>query len=147
MAHLLSPGLLGRHVLRSAHDRPCRGQPRFLGCPGYAKVGQRHPLPIADHDIRRFDVAVDKLALVSIIQGIGEGTQYAQGLVRRQCASLADMVGQCLPFEVLHDKVELLFFLPHIVHCDDIGMFDPRGGPGLAQEALHKALLPDQVRR
>ena len=61
MIHRLPLGLLRRHVLRRAGDRPGLGQAGVVGRPGQPEVGHLDPLDaVLQQDVRRLDVPVDQ---------------------------------------------------------------------------------------
>ena len=67
--------LLGRHVGERAHQHTGHG-PRGFKDPGNAKIHHLHRTVLVDHDVARFDVAVNNAPLMGVV----EGTTSLQGV-------------------------------------------------------------------
>ncbi|MBT2476881.1 hypothetical protein J7E94_01015 [Streptomyces sp. ISL-94] len=107
---------------------------------GDAEVEQDQPVGgLPDHDVARFDVAVDEVAGVYGDQCVAELGGPGQGVGRGQPVPLGDGGAQGAALDELGDQVEVpgsgYLGLVHIVDADDVRIVDGREVPGLAQEA------------
>ena len=75
-------GLFGRHILRRAHNGAgLREGGPFRGA-HQAKVHQGDMTILCDHDVGRFDVAVNDPTLVGVIEGVRDLMNNAVDLVQ-----------------------------------------------------------------
>ena len=113
----LAPRLFRRHVRRRAQHLTLRRHGDLTGLAlGQAEVHQVRHVPLVQHDVGRFDIAVDDAALVGVLQGVRHGGKEGGGLGRRrpprrqqvrQRASvneIADKKGQSLVLADLVDR-------------------------------------------
>ena len=128
-------GLLGRHVARRAHDRPGAGVAAVavLQALGQAEVGDlRNPLGAQEH-VRGFQVAVDHVALVGVVQRPGQRLDQAGGLLRAPRA-----VGQggrhAAAIDVFEREERVPLVLADLENLHDVGMLQPGDRLGLDTE-------------
>ncbi len=128
--------LLGRHVLRRAHD--VAGGGHRLPAPALrdAEVHEaRHPVLVA-HDVRRLEVAVDDPRLVDGLQALRHLDGHVVALGGRQGALVAQDVLEVDPLDELHRDVEEPAVLAVVVDGADVLVADLAGETDLALEAL-----------
>ena len=153
MVELEPERLLGAHVARRAEHLAELGARRGalgaravrLGHAGDAEIEDLGgPAAIAEHDVRRLDVAVDDAEPVGIIERAGDlGADPGDGLERHP-ARLAQMLVERDAVEQFHGDIGKAVRLADVVDGDDVGVRERAGGPGLAQEAADQAdILPE----
>ncbi len=133
-------GLLGREVLRGAHDRP--GQRHVGGAgAGDAEVGDLGATLLVEDHVVGLDVAVDDAAPVGEAGGEQDLHDDVDRIAGRQRAVLAHDRLQRASRQVLHRDVVGAVPLAAIEHGDHIGVGEPGGAGGLAAEALDELLV------
>ena len=90
---------------------------------------------LGEHDVARFQIAVDYPALVSFLQALADLDPILQHLFWRQ-RSLCEAVGQGLAFEVLHDQEIGPVLVADVMQGADVGVIQRRNGAGFALESL-----------
>ena len=135
--HLLAPGLLRRHVGRRADDTPFLCEPVHVTREGEPEVGQLYLARVGNHDVGRFQVAVNHTMSVGVLQR------------PRHCQHDRCQLGRCQPpllrqqflegpaFDKLRGDVEVIL-RPEVVHRDDARMLEPRLQQRLPPEPLHQ---------
>ena len=103
--------------------------------PGDAEVGQPG-VALPQEDVLRLDVAVDHVAAVGVLQGVGDAAGDADGVAHREPAFAAEAVAEGAGLDVGHDVPEVAFILARVVDRQDVGMVEPGGELDLAVEAL-----------
>ena len=114
--------------------------------PGGTEVQEPGPAVGEDHDIVRADVPVDDVRLMDILQGLHDGLQQLQQLLRLHGAGAADPLRQGLAMEVLHDDIGGIVLLEAAADMDHRRLILEFGqGPGFPQEPglTGGILLPD----
>lgn len=152
----LAFGLLRRHVRRRAQHNAVP-RPRGVGIHvderGHAEIEQlRHALR-GNHDVARFQVAVQNARAVSLLEAFRDLPRDAQRLLRREARCAADeSIGQRLPFDELQNQI----VGADVVDLADIGvversnrarfLLEPVGV--LSRESLHRddAIEPSVAR-
>ena len=128
--------LLGREVLRGAHDRARLGHVRGTGA-GDPEVGDLGAALVVDHHVLRLEVAVHDPALVreaSAAQDLHrevDRDRLGSSGPRSRTTSLS-----VRPVDVLHRDVVGAVPLAAVVDADDVRVLQPGGGRRLAAEAL-----------
>jgi hypothetical protein len=139
---------------RLGQDRPGEGPVAFFSCAGACAVATRGgpaqggagvnaaaalgwPRP-GDHEVLRFDVAVDHAALVGVLQAKGGLADVVARLLDAQRPLFAHQPGQVVPLDQLHREVIGVVRLVGVEGADDVGMTELAGGPDLADESFHR---------
>jgi hypothetical protein len=100
---------------------------------------------VAVHDAERGAVEFHELVrAVQTGQGVGNGAKM-HGEREGPAPSAHDDVREGLPLEVLHHDDGLALILGNLVRLDDVGVIEPRGEPGLAQEHVPEFGIAGQV--
>jgi hypothetical protein len=133
-----SAGLLGREVLRGAHDRARLGHLRRAGARD-AEV--RHLQPLADEDVVRLDVPVDDPVPVRKPERLEHLVRVGKRGRDRERPTRHDQLLEAAPLDDLHRDVVGAFRLAAVVHRDDVRMRERRGRLGLAPEALDEEIV------
>ena len=133
--HLQAPGLLGRHVVRGAHDQPggCEVGRRLQL--GDAEVHHLHAAPRVDHDVRGLHVPVDHLVRVRVVEGGGDLPQQADRLREVETAPGPEPRLERLALHQLHDDETGGPGRDDVVDGDDVRVAQPRRHLRLAHEA------------
>ena len=136
----LAADLLGRHVVRRAHDHP--GLRHVRGARAReAEVHDLHAPGGQDVDVRRLQVAVDDAL------GVGEGEAVRDLLHDVELvpqvvqAPGADDLLEVHALEELHRHVEAALLLAEVEDGDDVQVVQAGGGLGLAAEPLHEVVV------
>jgi hypothetical protein len=74
-----------------------------LGDPEVDDLDDRRALWIADHDIRRFDVAMNDAFLVRVLNGVTNLDEKIEALARAQIVFVA-VIGDALALHQFHDE-------------------------------------------
>lgn len=118
---VLAARLLGRQVLRGAHDTlrlgHCGGG--IIERAGDAEVHDLHNALLGDHDVAGLDIAVDDAHAVRIFERVEHADHHMLGVGDAQRAVRLDDVAQRLPPAHTHDQVRQVFGLP-VVECDHL---------------------------
>jgi hypothetical protein len=154
----LALGLFGRKVLRGPDHRLGLGHRR-----GAVGDGSRDPevhdldgTTTAEHDVGRFDVAVDDPLGVAVVQRCQDVLDDSAGLVGRRHRSCGgEVLAQGAAVDDLHDDVGNVdghlgarvdgFVLARVINRDDVGVVEPRGGLGLPPESTEEHRVTRQV--
>src|SRR6185295_12572976 len=128
-------GLLGREVLRRAHDGARLGHVRRSGARD-AEVGDLGAPVGVDDDVVGLEVAVDDPAAVGEARGAQDLDGQVDGAVGVQRRLLLDDRLQRAPLEVLHRDVVGAVVLAAVVDGDDVLVLQAGGARRLAAEAL-----------
>jgi len=114
----LAARLLGAHVIGRAHN----GRARELGGGfkgfGDAKVGQEGLTAMIEENVARFDVAVDDVERVSVIERVGDGGEEARHFGKGQSAA-RHSIGERAAGHQRHDNVRHLVGRAEIVQRQD----------------------------
>ena len=133
---LQAPGLLGRHVVRGAHDEPGgREVGRRLQL-GDAEVHHLHAARGVDHDVRGLHVPMDHLVRVRVVEGGGDLPQQADRLREIETAPGPEPRLERLALDQLHDDETGGPGRDDVVDGDDVRVAQPRRHLRLAHEAL-----------
>jgi hypothetical protein len=104
------------------------------------KVRHLHHAVVADHDVRRFDVAVDDAALMRVGQRIAHMRGDRHRVLGVQPLLLGEHPGHIRALDELHHDVEQAACgLAKVIDADDAGVAELGHGAGLVLEALGKA--------
>jgi hypothetical protein len=114
-----------------------RGRPRLVGSDGQRSRGDAEVedlcVPVRrDHDVRRFQIAMDDAAFVGVFERVGEldaETQHAQQ--RRRVR--AEVGGQQPALNQFHRDVDVTVRFADVVDRADVRMIQRGGGSGLLQ--------------
>ena len=129
--------LFGRHVLRTAQERPGGGELRGVRRrAGQPEVGDLHAAVGCQQQVAGLDVAVDDALGVGGRQGPGAAGDDAGGLAGRHRAVGPDLGVQGPAGHVLGDDERAAAELADLEHRDDVGMAQGGGQAGLAEEPL-----------
>lgn len=143
---LLSPDLLGRHISDRSHHLPFRRVAHFRGAfrhglgfrlqqLGQAEIQDLNRPILGQEQVFRFQVPVNDASLMGDRQSAGN----LQGQLDRLTLGLGTVghrrakIGS---FEQLRNNVGKTFVRPDIVHGENIGVIQGRGGPRFPLEAL-----------
>ena len=130
--------LLRAHVGRRADE----GAGNRQGVVGGGAHGPRHAevgddgVTVLEEDVRGFDVAVNDLLPVGVVEGIGHFTCEPEGLRQREPLLAVEHGAQRAARHVGTDVIEEAVGLARIVERQQVGMLQPRRQPDLSQEAL-----------
>ena len=102
------------------------------------------PLPYPDP---RFDVAVDHVPLVGVVQGRGRLFQDGDGLLEREPTLFLQQIGKGATFEELHGVPEEPAARAYTVDGDDVWVIERRGSTGFALEAIYGPSTEREVGR
>lgn len=150
----VAAGRAGGDVVGRAHGHVRHRQLGLLYAAelGEAEVGDLRLALEGDHDVGRFDVAVDDAFAMGVLEGLADLPHPAGDVLRGESAGLDEGV-QVGALDVLHHEVEPpVARLAEIVDCDDVGVAEPGHGAGLALETLREmepggVLAPGEARR
>jgi hypothetical protein len=102
---------------------------------GHSEIQNLHLIPIRDHNVAGFQIAMHDVLLVNVGQRFSDLTGNVDRLVHRQTAA-SEAAGERFAFEVLHHEVGEIPLAAHVVHTADTRMLEPRDGLRLAIEPL-----------
>ena len=114
--------LLRRHVGRSAVANLFAGD--FVGQRGQAEIGDHHVAAAVEHDVGRFQIAMQNTFGVRGGQARAQLARDFDGFVGRQAADAAQQRSQVFAIHVLHRQVRLAVDFAEIVNAADIGVRD-----------------------
>ena len=138
MVDRLAEDLLGRHVGGGANDHSRTGQPAVAGKLGDAEVEDLDLAVPGDHQVGRFDVAMDDALGVGAGKPRRDLDRIVDGLFNLQTAA-PDFLLEGFAFVAGHGDEEFPLAIPGLadfVDRTDIRMIEGRRGPGLVQKAL-----------
>jgi len=127
--------LLGREVLRRAHDRARLRHVRCAGA-GDAEVRDLRAVLVVDDDVLRLEVAVDDTAAVREARGPEDLNREVDGALGRERALVVDELLQRSAGDVLHRDVRRVVPLAAVVDRHDVLVLQARRGRRLTAEAL-----------
>lgn len=127
--------------MHGTDDRTGLGDRRRRDRPGDPEIRHFDPAVSADQDVMRFDVPVNDLVLVGMIQRIANLGRNPDGLFHLQRRAFLDDFVEIMAFDVFHDNVMDFVFLPHVVNADHVRMGQGSGRLRLAAEPADKLLI------
>ena len=139
--HQLALHLLGRHVVGRADDVAGHGElvrRRDLGNAEIRDLGRAVP---GDHDVGRFDVAMDDAFLVRIVERHGGLSQDAEHPLGRNGLRFRQHLVERRPIDVFHGDIGQLALLLHVVDGDDSGVRQDARRPRFPKQALAQPVL------
>ena len=145
---ILAAGLLRRQVLRGTnHGRSLRHRRGgIIQRAGDAEVHHLHHSGVGEHNIRRFDIAVDDPSIVAGLQSRTHRLQNLGGFVRAHRPVVTQQIPQRRTVNTLHDNVRnadtINGFLAGVVDRHDIWVVQLRRVAGFATEALTEVHIP-----
>ena len=103
---------------------------------GFAK-SEVHQLGagFGQHDVRRFQVAMDNALLMRLLQSLRDFGANLKNLIKRQRV-LCQAIGERLAFEIFHDQEVGAVLGADVVQRADIRVLQRRNGPRFALHAL-----------
>ena len=107
--------------------------------PRQAEVDQPGTAEVVDQDVGRLDVPVQDPLAVGVVDGVGQVAEDPGG-GRRVEAMMVAIPVQRPPADEMEGHPAAAVVEARVVDGHDVGMVQPRRGPGLAEEALHHAL-------
>ncbi len=132
--------LLGRHVIGCAQRLTGGGHAGLFDFvplpPRQPKVQQFYIAAAAEHDVRRFDVAVHKPLLASVGEGHGYLTDDLAGVGDRQRPDTLDELTQVQSVDVFGDENRGAIDVAGIVGGDDVRVAESADGPHFGFEPL-----------
>jgi hypothetical protein len=114
--------------------------------PGQTEVEHPQASLAVDHDVGRFQVAVDDAALVSRPQGIGQGDRQLEQPLGGE-ALLGDQLVQAVSLDMGHGEEVNPVRLLDREDGDDIRVIEGGQGPGLPLQALQTVGIAGQIGR
>ncbi len=137
--HDTAPGELGHARLIAQHLRKAEIQHRGPNTSRGVRVGHQH-------DVFRFEIAVEDLQSVRVLEPLADLNQQRDPLVDRQRAEAMLAHGQRLTREVRHHQIDAPFRrLAHAENGTHVRVLEPHGDDGLALEPLRRLLVPEQL--
>ena len=141
----LAAQLLGRHVGERADNAAAAGEPLAAADAGDAEVHDLEHAVFRDHQVRRFDVAVDHAHAMGVSQPVGglgnDGEAFAH--VERRIA-LGQYVVERVAAHQLHDHVEIFAVGDERVERGDVGVIEPGEARRLGAEAVDEIGVAEQ---
>ena len=112
--------LFGRHIGWCAEQLPLDGHRDFTGFSlGEPKIHQVGPAGVVEHDIARFQVAMDNAQFVRVVQGLG----HMQAQVGRLtgCRLLARKpIAELNPLDQVADDIDRVALVPGSSHIGNV---------------------------
>ncbi len=141
--------LLGGHVVEGAHQRAGNGVLRYADDLGDSEIGENGLPAFGEHDVGRFDVAVDDAFAVGVVEAAQRVFQDAQDFGQRHTLALDAVLVQAgaqgVAFEQFHDHVVDVVLDIEVEDLHNGGMPQPGDGARLAPEAAQEFVLFYQV--
>jgi len=144
-------GHLGRHIGGGAErltldggaagDQVGAGAGPVVGALGQAEVGHPHLALGVEHEIRRLDVPMYDAGVMGCPQGAAHLLQDLEGPLGLEGPLAAQDGVEALAVDVLHGEVVGAIGKARIVGLDDVGVAEPGGGSGLADEPVDEFLV------
>ncbi len=133
-----APGLLGRHVGRSAHDRADMSDLDFVPIgPGHPEIEDLDPtVGCLEPEIGRLDVAMDQAIAVCGGQARGNLSCQSKHQIDRWLAAAFQPALERHPLEVLHGEELGLAVATHLIDRDDMVVLDRRRGLSLTNKPI-----------
>jgi hypothetical protein len=100
---------------------------------------------LVDNDVAGFDISMDHVLRVGIVQGRGKLSSKRKDHRRRQGAALGQNFFERFALQILHDKVIVAAFAPDIIDGDNVGVVQIRSQACFAHKALDQAGFSYQV--
>ena len=113
---------------------------------GQAEVRDARLVEGIEQHVRWFEVAVERAALVRILNGLGDKAHVLRRLGGGQ-RFFADERGQVLSLDIFHREVVLTIVLAHLVDGHDVGVMQIGRRLGLRQEALQRGGIGQLARQ
>src|SRR5579859_2237076 len=111
------------------------------------EIAQQHRVMLAEQHIFRFDVAMDVMLIVSILEGISDLFEIGKNSDGRNIAAAGMAAAQCAIGGVIHDQKWSAIFHIEIIDADNVGMAqasdDARLPAKLIQVAAFQARAQD----
>ncbi len=129
--------LFGREIAGGAHEHAGCGESG--GAPAHQREAEVRDLdqpPVGDHEVRRFDVAVDHVLGVGVLEPGRRLEDQTSGLGGRNLAFCLDHPLNAGALDILHDEVMVALVLGDRVDLDDVGMAQGGGALRLPDETL-----------
>src|SRR6202035_381289 len=104
-------GLLGAHIRRSSDKLVVTPLPKVFISKGDPKIGDVGLAQVVDQDVLRFDVSVDQLSRVGVMQGFGDSGDNFSRFNRRE-SILLKPVPQIGSLDELGDHEEQAVLCP-----------------------------------
>jgi hypothetical protein len=101
-----------------------------------AEIENLEAPPLIDHQVGRFDVAVDDSCLVRMREPGAQLGHQLQLLANREGCAPLDLFGERFTADVLHHDVRRALELARVVDIDDVGVVQRGKRAGLTREAL-----------
>ena len=112
-----------------------------------AEIGDEHVASAVEHDVGRFQIAVQHALLVRRGQSGAEAARDVEGLIGGQATDAAQQRRQVLPIHVFHRDVMLALELADVVNAADVGMRNLARNADLVQKPLEQDTVGGQRRR
>ena len=113
---------------------------------GQAEVEHLHGAVRADHDVGRFQIAMDDAARVRRRQRIGDRNGDSQHLAEAHTVPRNERI-EALPAHVLHHDEIVAVGRLDLVDGDDVRMIEGRGGVGFLDKPAAAILVADAIGR
>jgi hypothetical protein len=113
--------------------------------PGDSKVSKQNPslivVRLGQHDIGGFDIAVEKAALVCVVQRAGHSRDDVGNILGGHAYWVAALHQLCCiePIDVIHCDPKLSLILATVMHPDDVGMPQTRRQVSFPNEPVTEA--------
>ncbi len=132
----LAAGLLGRHVVRRAHQRSAFGVTGvFRQSLCQAKVGDLRNAIDREEDVGGLQVPVDDAVVMGVLHGLGQGLDQVGGIARR-LGFAVDLGIQAAPAHEFQGEIRQTLVLTFFVDLNDIRMLQVGDSLGLGEKAL-----------
>lgn len=138
VVELFTPGLFGGGVGGRAQERALFGQLAVALLDGFseAEIGDLDGAVAGDQEIPRFEIPVDQIPMVGVLEGVGDLIDHLQGPAPVEAARVVDQGVQRLAFDQFHRKEVSAGILADKVDRNDVGMAESGLGAGLSSEPL-----------
>jgi hypothetical protein len=142
----LSEGLLRRHVERRADDGVVGGVRRErLRELGQTEVGDLGAPGPRQHDVARFDVAVDDALGVRVLETETDLVDDGEGEVGTDGPPALEHFLDAVPLDELHDDLVAVLTAPEVDDVDDVLVVEGGRRLGLENEAPREVLVLGEV--
>jgi hypothetical protein len=116
--------LFGRHVADGAKCRAGARRPRVVDEFGDPEIDDLHHAVMCEHDVRRFDIAVDDPGMVRVVEAAADLDRDVERVAERQRSALQPLLER-LAIVVRHGDERLpIVGRIHVVDRADIGMVE-----------------------
>ena len=139
--------LFGADVIRGAIGPAGFGFGGFLvgHRAGETEVGKLHDPVAGDHDVLGFDIAMDEVALMGVLERVGDLDGDLRRLGFLDALALLDAIVHGGTVDILHHEVVVLAGLADVVGGDDVWMIELGGGAALFVEALDELVVVGEL--